>query len=288
MNNYLISVDIEGITGVVNKTFSKENGEKYKLACKYMLSDVNAVIQGIVNIDSDAQIIVRDAHGNNATNLDLEQLHPSAKLIQGWNATQNMLTGLTSDFMGVFFVGYHAGGNNVNAVLGHTMHSIIHTIKVNNKLLNETGLFALYAGNLNIPVVFISGDNHAIIEAKEQLGEEIVCVVVKESYGRACASSLSLKQAKSVLEINASIAVKKLQQKKFFPFKLNKPLCLEMKFYDSGVRISLIQNLFEILNFDKKYNFSILNKTLKFKVNTVTEMIQRLNVILQLIYGMQS
>ena len=58
MNKYLISADIEGITGVVNKEFSKENGKFYPLGCRYMASDVNAVIQGILNADFDAEIVV--------------------------------------------------------------------------------------------------------------------------------------------------------------------------------------------------------------------------------------
>jgi D-aminopeptidase len=54
MNKYLISVDIEGITGVINKQFAKKDGKYYQLGCSYMLNDVNAVVQGIVNADPDA------------------------------------------------------------------------------------------------------------------------------------------------------------------------------------------------------------------------------------------
>jgi len=288
MNKYLISVDIEGITGVVNKSFSKDDGKHYQLGCRYMASDVNAVIQGIFNTDPDARIVVRDAHGASAVNLDLERLHPKVSLIQGWDAVQNMLTGLEQDFIGVFLVGYHAGGQNTEAVLSHTMHSIIHHTKVNGRLVNETGLFALYAGYYNIPVAFISGDDCAVNEAREQLSDSITGVVVKQSYGRGCANSLSLEQARELLEKGASDAAVKLQRKQLQSFKVSAPLTLEIKFYDTGVRVSVLQNLSQILAFDQVYKFNCKEHTVIFSSSNVLEMLQRLNMIMFLVYGIQS
>lgn len=288
MNKYLISVDIEGITGVVNKSFSKEDGKHYPWGCRYMLNDVNAVIQGVLSVDPDAEIVVRDAHGVSAVNLDLERLHPRARLIQGWDAMQNMLTGLDQSFAGVFFVGYHAGGQNIDAVLGHTMHSIIQHTKVNGKLVNETGLFALYAGCYQVPVAFISGDDQAVSEARLQLGEGIIGVAVKQSYGRSCAASLSLEQAQKLLSKGAAEAAVKLQQRKLPAFQIPGPLLLEIKFYDTGVRISVLRHLAKILEFDQQYKFDNLERTVSFSSNHALEMLQRLNMLMFLVYAIQS
>jgi D-amino peptidase len=287
MAKYLISADIEGITGVIDKSFSKENGKHYRAACNYMVNDINAVTQGIVNADPEAIIIVRDAHGTTATNLDLERLHPRARLIQGWDAIQNMLTGLDKEFKGIFLVGYHAGGQNVDSVLSHTMHSIIHSVKINGKLVNEAGIFAVYAGYLGVPVIFISGDNHAIRETKKQLGN-IVGVIVKQSYSRNCAVSLSLEQSKILLERGAEKAVLKLRQNKFKILIIDIPISLTIKFYDSGVRISIFKHLSEILKFDPIYLFDYKTHDMTFKSAHVLEMLQRLNLVLLLIYGIQS
>ena len=287
MSKYLISADIEGITGVINKEFSKESGRFYQMACRYMTSDVNAVVQGILHADADAEIVVRDAHGASAVNLNLESLHPKARLIQGWDAVQNMFTGLEKDFSGVFLVGYHAGGQNIEAVLGHTMHSIINSVKVNGKLLNETGIFALYAGFYDIPVAFISGDDHAVKEAKEQLGD-VVGVEVKKSYNRSCGNSLSLEQARVLLEKNSSLAVAKLQQKSFKAFKVASPVTMEVKLYDTGVRVSAFRNLAEILKFDATYKFNLDERTVTFTTEDVLEMLARLNMMLHIVYGIQS
>ncbi len=286
MSKYLISVDIEGITGVIDKNFSKEGGKFYPLACRYMTSDVNAVIQGIINADPEAIITVRDAHGTHAINLDLEKLHPRASLIQGWDPIQNMLTGLAPDFAGVFCVGYHAGGHNTEAILGHTLHSIIQHTKINGQLVNETGIFALYAGQMNVPIALVSGDNHTIKEAHEQLGEGFVGVTVKQSYSRSCGASLSLEQARILLEKGAALAVNKIQQKQLNIFKPAAPINLEIKFYDSGVRSSIFQNLSEILAFDPVYKFNCPERTMTFSSKDALEILKRLNMVMFLIYGM--
>ncbi len=108
---FMISVDIEGISGVATSDFSSIDARCYEPAKKLMCLNANAVIKGILKTDSKAQIIVRDAHGE-ATNLVFEDLHPAASLIQGWGNFFNMIQGIDNSFSGVFLVGYHAGGQN--------------------------------------------------------------------------------------------------------------------------------------------------------------------------------
>ncbi len=287
MNKYLLSVDIEGITGVINRNFANKDGKYHQLACRYMTSDVNAVVKGILNADPEGHIVVRDAHDYDAVNLDLEKLHPKATLIQGWGPIQNMLASLDGSFKGVFLVGYHAGGQNNEAVLGHTLHSITHYIKINNKLVNETGVAALYASHHNVPIAFISGDDHAVKEAQEQLGD-VVGVVVKQSIARDCAASLSLAQAQSLLEKGAAEAVAKLQQNQFKAYQVSSPITLEIGFYNSGYRISVFQSLAEILSFDPTYKFNHETLALIFSANNALELSQRLNMLMFLVYGISS
>ena len=285
MNKYLISVDIEGITGVSSRDFANKDGKYHALACKYMASDVNAVVNGILSADPEAYILVRDAHDYDATNLNLADLHPQATLIQGWKPILNMLDGLDETFEGVFLVGYHAGGQNNQAVLGHTMSSIVHYVKVNGQLVNETGLAALYASHYGVPIAFVSGDDFAIKEAKSQLGK-IEGVVVKKSLSRRSTASLSLAKASKLLEEGAKKAVTRLQQNSFSIYKAQNPVTLEVAFYNSGFRPSVFQSLSEILSFDKKYKFDLKKFKVTFSSNDILEAGQRLNMLLCLIYGL--
>ena len=67
-----------------------------------MASDVNAVIEGILQVDPDAFVVVRDAHGGIAANLNLELLHPAASIIQGWGNGLNMAESLDTSYKGIF------------------------------------------------------------------------------------------------------------------------------------------------------------------------------------------
>jgi D-amino peptidase len=281
MNKYLISADIEGITGVINKNFAKKDGKYYQLGCEYMISDVNAVVQGILNVDADAWIVVRDAHGD-TVNLNLVELHPKANLIQGWGPGQNMLAGLDQTFKGVFLVGYHAGGGNNKAVLGHTLNLQVHYVKINGKDVNETGIAAFYAGHYNVPIAFISGDDCAVNEAREQLGD-VVGVVVKQSFARDSAISLPLEQAQLLLEKSAADAVIKLQQNNFSVFKAEAINTLEIGFYNTGYGISVFQSLSEVLSFDPVYKFDHEKLAITFGAAGVLELLQRFNMLMFLV-----
>jgi D-amino peptidase len=252
-----------------------------------MTHDTNAVVQGILNVDPDAFITVRDAHDYDAVNLDLETLHPKANLVQGWGPRQDMLASLDQAFKGVFLVGFHAGGHNNQAVLGHTLHSITHYIKINDQLINETGWAAFCASHCNVPVAFISGDDHAVKEAKEQL-VNIVGVEVKKSFSRNSGISLSLEQARLVLEKGAEEATEKLQKNQFPVFEVSTPITLEMGFYNTGYRISVFQSLSKILSFDPIYKFDNKKLTLSFETNNALETAHRLNMIMFLVYGVSS
>lgn len=195
-----------------------------------------------------------------------------------------MMEGLDEGFKGVFMVGYHAAGDNIKAVLGHTMHSLVHSVKVNGNPLNEAGLFSLYAGYFDVPIVFVSGDDHTIVEAKEQIGD-VVGVEVKKSYGRGCVKSLSLEQAGIMLEKNAKTAVQRIKQNDFIPIKVSVPVCLELKLYDGGVRISVMQKLAEILEFDSSYRIDCKEHIISFESGDVLTMFKRLNMIMHLIYA---
>lgn len=285
-NKYLISVDMEGITGVVDKTFADSNGLHYQLARRYMANDVNAVVEGIISADPKAEVVVRDAH-NAALNLDLEKLHPRAQLLQGWGHSANMVEGVDNNCIGVFLVGYHAGAENNDAVLSHVFLSIFNTIKVNGEKVNEAGLAALYASFYNVPIAFVSGDNFAVKETQEQLGKDVVGVVVKESYARDSVLSLSQEQARVALFKGAKQATEKLCQNKIKPWRVETPINMEIKFFNNGYKISIYQKLLKILSFDNKYKFNENNFTLSYQGKSQIEVLQKLNLIITLIFGIK-
>jgi D-aminopeptidase len=179
-------------------------------------------------------------------------------------------------------VGYHAGGGNNKAVLGHTLNLQVHYVKINGKDVNETGIAAFYAGHYNVPIAFISGDDCAVNEAREQLGD-VVGVVVKQSFARDSAISLPLEQAQLLLEKSAADAVIKLQQNNFSVFKAEAINTLEIGFYNTGYGISVFQSLSEVLSFDPVYKFDHEKLAITFGAAGVLELLQRFNMLMFLV-----
>lgn len=283
MNKYFLSVDIEGISGVATREFSSSSGKFYEQARRYMAHNVNAVITGILNADPNAWIVVRDAHSS-AANLDLEKLHPKANLVQGWGHSMSMVYPLDDSYKGVFLVGYHAGATNNDAVLAHTYTGFIHSIKINNKLITEAGIAAINAGIQNVPVAFISGDNFAVAEAKEQL-ENIVGVVVKESFARDCALSYSLEVAHNLLADGAKTATQNLLQNKIQPFKISGQIKAEIRLHNIGYNISIFQKLYKTWEFDKAFTFDLENCSVSYVSKSAAEFFKRFEILMQCLFS---
>ena len=101
-----ISADMEGISGVYSAAATERDHPDYPIACRLMTGDVNAAVQGAVDAGA-VEVWVRDAHGG-ANNILIEDLHPRAHLIGGWNEVARMMDGINDSFAAAFLVGYHA------------------------------------------------------------------------------------------------------------------------------------------------------------------------------------
>jgi D-amino peptidase len=185
--NVLISVDMEGISGVVTSDHTSSSHKEYERFRKLMTAEANAAIEGALAGGVD-QIVVNDSHGGMA-NVLIEELNPAAELISGSPKPFGMMQGIGPDVDAVFFVGYHAASGTGTAVLEHTWSG--HAVKVclNGQVVGETGLNAALAGAYDAPVVLVTGDRAVTEEAHTLLGE-IEMVVVKDGVTRSAARCL--------------------------------------------------------------------------------------------------
>jgi len=223
-----ISVDMEGITGVVDEGQLIPGNPEYELARKWMAEDVNAVIEGAVK-GGASEIIVNDAYGS-MRNINPDDLNPRAVLISGWPKPMSMMQGIDSSFDACLFVGYHAMAGTRDAVLDSTFsRSAVRSIKVNGTELPELGVNAALAGIYGVPVVFISGDVAVCKQAKIVLGEEVVTAPVKDGITRYAARLVPAVDARRAMRERAADAVRRAKQ--FKPFRLNSPYAFELEFF---------------------------------------------------------
>jgi D-amino peptidase len=226
-----ISVDMEGICGVVSSEQTTPGTPEYAAARKWMADDVNAAVEGAFR-GGASEVVVNDSHGS-MRNIDPADLNPKAILISGSPKPLSMMQGIDESYNAVLFVGYHAAAGTQDAVLDHTISgSVVRSVKVNGTELPELGLNAAIAGAYNVPVVFVSGDVAVCRQAKTILGSEIVTAPVKDAIGRTAARLVPFAEARRGIRDRVSDALRKLGQVK--PFKVAAPCKFELEFYLSA------------------------------------------------------
>lgn len=222
-----ISVDMEGICGVINWEDVSRDGKDYNLFRRLMTEEANAAIEGALAAGA-TEIVVRDSHGS-ARNILPDLLHPAAKLIRDWSGSPlSMMEGLDDSFDAVIFIGYHARANTPNATLDHTMTGTLYEVTLNGHPMPEAGINAFIAGNFGVPVVLVAGDKAICQQAKELLGK-VETVAVKEGIGQA-ALMLHPQKARALIKEKTTAALKRL--KDFKPYKLTPPYTMVVTFKD--------------------------------------------------------
>jgi D-amino peptidase len=158
-----ISVDMEGVAGIVDWAQCTADGEDYPLGRELLVGEVNAAIDGAVEAGATA-ILINDAHSV-MRNLPPEALRGRAAYLSGRFKPRYMMQGLDETFDGVVFLGYHAA-MATPGVLSHTYNPrAIANVRLDGVVTGEAGLNALVAQHYGVPVVAISGDQHVGPEA---------------------------------------------------------------------------------------------------------------------------
>jgi len=227
-----ISVDMEGIWGVVHGDHTGSAAGDYQHSRKWMAEDVNAVIAGLFAAGA-TEVVVNDSHGG-MRNILAEDLDQRASLISGTPKPLLMMEGIDATFAACIFVGYHAKAGTAAAILDHTISSAaVRSIKINGLELPELGINGAIAGAFGVPVVMLSGDTETCKQAKAILGPATLTVAVKEGIGRTAAKMLPREEAHRRLKEGAKEAF--LQRAKAVPFKLGPPLNFELELQTSAM-----------------------------------------------------
>ncbi len=228
--NVYISVDIEGISGVVHADMMMPGQPEYERGRKLMVGDANAAIEGAVQAGA-TRIVVADGHGP-MRNIKIEDLHPAAHLVTGTADARDHCQLEAADsgpFDAALFIGYHSMAKTPKAIHPHTIAgAVVYELRVNGKPHGETGLNALVLASLGIPTVMLTGDATTCAEAKSFLGESLEVVAVKEASGRN--SALCRPPAATTIEITAAAKRALSAIGSITPYSLDGPAVIEVDF----------------------------------------------------------
>jgi D-amino peptidase len=236
-----ISVDMEGVAGVVTPDQLAPGSFEYERFRRFMTDETLAAVQAAKGAGA-TEIVVSDSHGN-GENLLIELFPNDVRIVRSWPRHGLMAAGLDATFQAVMLIGYHASASSVTGVRAHTISSASYTrVALNGQDVSEGEWVAAQAGAFGVPVIFASGDESATLELKQRLGD-IVTVETKRSLGFH--SALTLTPQESVARIGAGASTAMARLGKFKPYVLSKPVRLEVTFknYMPAEVLSYLRNV---------------------------------------------
>ena len=225
-----ISADMEGVGGVSSeKDQSRPGSADYEKFRRLMTEEINAAISGAYDAGA-TEVLVSDSHWA-GDNVDPEMLDPRAGMVRGFPRPLGMMQGIDASFDAIVFIGYHASEDVEGAILAHLEDADkIAGVKLNGVAVPEAGFNAAIAGDVNVPVVFLSGDKAAADEAMRLLGP-IDTVVVKTGSGSYSGMMLHPEKVRRMIREGVKRGVERRRQLK--PYRVAHPVRLEIAFKDT-------------------------------------------------------
>jgi len=219
-----ITADMEGIAVICHDEQADYKEGDYPRMREIMTGEVQAAIEGARDAGAE-EILVCDAH-DTGRNLLVEKLDPEVEVIEGSAYDLGMMSGISRDFDASMQVGYHSMRHTHAGVLGHTYTYNIAELRFNGTILGESGLSAAIAGHFGVPLVFVSGDAHAIRQART-LVKNIVGVPTKEGVGLYGVRTLTPEKARTLIRKGAKEALEKAED--IDPLVIKKPVLMEVE-----------------------------------------------------------
>lgn len=227
MTIYVLA-DMEGISGITDPDQVFPESPYYNEGRRYMTYDINACVEGCLK-GGAARVIVCDSH-HKGNNVIWDELHPDAEYVIGDCGFP--VIPFIEGCSGVILLGHHAMAGTAGAILEHTMSSRgWQNFWMNGALTGEIGIEAGVAGDYDIPVIMVSGDDKACIEA-EALIPGVVTACVKSGSSVKGGKLLSKAASQKLIIEKTAEAVGNCGRIK--PFKVERPVTMRLELIERG------------------------------------------------------
>jgi D-amino peptidase len=217
----LISADMEGTTGATGWKDVEPGQPAYERFRRLLTKDVNAAIEGAFD-GGATEVVVNEAH-DGMRNILIEELDERAQLISGLHKPLVMMAGVDECDV-VFFVAYHARAGEPG-VLAHTLTGDYVNVELNGEPASEARLNAVLAGQLNVPVGIITGDDVICAEA-ERLFPGVKTAVVKYAIDNFSARCLSPRASAERVREAARFAL--IERETLVPYRIDPPFTVRV------------------------------------------------------------
>ncbi len=224
-----VSIDAEGLPGIVSVSQVVESGKHFDELRKIMTRIARQCAETLKELGVE-EVWIADSHGS-MLNIDYLEMPRGTVLIRGFPRPVCMVVGIDRGFAGAVFIGYHSAAGVARSVMDHTMSGrAFHEIRVCGRRASEFYINALVAGQFNVPVILVAGDDK-LRQDVEEVAPWITYVQMKESLTRFSAITRPLDEVLEELREGVQLAIEKLRRGECKPLKPpRQPLDLEIVF----------------------------------------------------------
>lgn len=230
--------DMEGASGLYDKEriwyWDPGVPEQMQIeGCELLTADVNSAALAAFEAGVDSLIICDTHHGGN--NIIPEKLlsDPRIKFLPRSVGLENgkwrWMPGLNETVDAFMVMGHHAKPGTEGSFLHHAQSLDWADIRINGVSVGEIGIESCYAGNWNIPVIMVQGDEATCIEAEELL-PGIVTAVVKHAVSYEKAEGPDPQAARDLTARKVKEAIDKLKSGgEFTVYKPTLPMTVSVR-----------------------------------------------------------
>jgi len=219
-----IHTDLEGVSGIDNMDMMSRDHPRHQEALENLMLDLNAAVDGAFAGGAD-HVTVLDSHGGGG-NFILDMLDKRAE--NDTKPNKKWWGIMDESYDATFFIGAHAMAGTINGFLDHTQSSTSwYNYYVNGRKMGELGQWAMVAGAFGIPLVMVSGDEAACVEAR-QFFYPVETAIVKTGVGRNRAILVDLNEARARIRESARLVISVVKDAR--PFIPSKPMEIIVEF----------------------------------------------------------
>ncbi|MEZ5596011.1 MAG: M55 family metallopeptidase [Pseudomonadales bacterium] len=214
-----ISVDMEGISGLVRWADVSSSGIDFARNRLRMTEDANAAIDGAFAAGA-TEVVVEENHGvEDLCVLDMDVIDRRCTVIRGAGRPgATTMAGLDATTDVVFLVGHHARAGSFPGVMAHTIsYGGFRLVTLHGRPVGEPDFFAIRAGELGVPVGLVTGDQ-VLAEQALALCPTAEAVVVKQALGNQSAICIPPPRARDMIRSGAITAVSRAIEGVLVPF----------------------------------------------------------------------
>jgi len=245
-----IMADIEGISGIYLKDQILETGSRYNEGREFITREANICAEALKEAGVET-VYFHDCHSVGKSVI-WNKISPAIDYVITGNEHKDRYSEHVKECDGVILLGYHAMAGSMKGILEHTIMSTQwQNCYLNGVRTGEAMIDAAILGDMDIPVIMVSGDDNVAKEVKEFL-PDVVTAVVKEGLGCNTAVLLSPAKAEAEIREKTKLAIENIKNAK--PYKVPAPVKFTIELIERGQMPNIHSKPYMQIEADRTYS----------------------------------